>query len=653
MRQTFFTISIVILAFFGWHFWKDYNRPYIPYQKEFKKLLAEKGGGELELGDFKFGIRQRWLEALNRIDRCETCHLGIEDPRFKDAPEPFKTHPDADLHAFERFGCTVCHGGWPMATSLEQAHGPTETYNKAIYHENFMENSCSLCHGDFIQEQAPVLLKGRRMFNDKGCRGCHKVKGKERVKIGPPVKKIWRKVQADWLYRWLKNPRAYLPRTPMPDFKLSEQEAADIAHFLIPQIKSKETVSGPEDAYERGKQLFAESRCVTCHAIEEKGGDIGPELAKVSSKIHPEYLYRIIKNPQESFPDTLMSTYGFSGRESRDLAAFLVEEYFDIELEEEQVARSLKLAEGGDVRRGKESIEKYGCTGCHEIEGVEDRGEIGLELTTIGDIHISRLEFGEIKVAPDHRTIPNWLYNKMKNPRLFQKELKMPDYNFSDPEAEAVTTYLLSLKSEKAPSAYVLPLGAPPSDYNPQGAFGKILDKYRCLVCHTINGKGGDLAPDLSQEGSRAREQWLQKFMKAPYAVRPILAERMPKFKISDSEIESIYSYFLNNLLDDRVENLSAVVDEMQSHDPKLISMGAKLYFEKYACNACHQINLKGGTIGPDLTAAGKRLTTEWTLHHLRDPKVFVKRSVEPVFKLTDQEILALVTFLVNLKEKK
>jgi mono/diheme cytochrome c family protein len=237
--------------------------------------------------------------------------------------------------------------------------------------------------------------------------------------------------------------------------------------------------------------------------------------------------------------------------------------------------------------------------------------------------------------------------------KAFEKELKMPDYNFSDiEEVEAITTYLLSLKSEKVPSSYVLPLGDPPSEYNPQGEFGQILEKYRCLACHKILGKGGELAPELSQEGSRVQKEWLQKFLKAPYALRPILAERMLKYKVLDSEIETMHSYFRTTLVDDRVEKLSEVVKGMSLHDPRLIQMGEKLYYEKYSCNACHQINLKGGTIGPDLTDVRKQLRTEWIVYYLRDPKAFLKRSVEPVFKLTDKEIEALTAFLITLKEK-
>ncbi len=65
------------------------------------------------------------------------------------------------------------------------------------------------------------------------------------------------------------------------------------------------------------------------------------------------------------------------------------------------------------------------------------------------------------------------------------------------------------------------------------------------------------MATDLSQEGSRVTKTWLQKFMKAPDTIRPILVERMPPFKIQDSEVETLYAYFGTTLVDDRVEKLT------------------------------------------------------------------------------------------------
>ena len=643
-----FLALLVLLLFIG-QLWKNFNPSYLAYQKQFKSLFIQKAVQKGKSPDFEFGVRQRWVEKLKKTDRCETCHLGMEDPRFQNAPQPFRSHPDIGSHDFEKFGCTICHGGQGLATPLQDAHGPVENWNQALYQQAFMENSCGLCHGETIQEQAPVLAKGRSIFKDYGCRGCHLVRGKERIMVGPPLDRMSQRVKPDWLYRWILNPRGYLPKAKMPDPKFSPQQAADVAALLFQGGKPLEVQVGKSTA--EAKKMFLDSRCVSCHSVEGKGGTLAPELSKISSKMVPERLILVIKNPHELWPASQMPIYGFSDQEIHKMADFMLGEYTDLELNESQAAAQVLMVQGGNKLRGKELIEKQGCTGCHtKIEGVKDRGEIGLELTAIGAIHISHLDFGRIQVAPRDHTVPNWLYNKMKNPRLFKADLKMPDYAFSDRDAEAVTTYLLGLKGQEVPTAYILPLGDKPSTYAPQGKFGQVLDKYRCFTCHKIYGKGGEMATDLTQEGSRVKKTWLEKFMKAPDTIRPILVERMPPFKIQKAEIETLYAYFGTTLVDDRVEDLGGKIKEAAFRDPGLIQAGKTLYTQKYACQACHQINQQGGLIGPGLTKVGDRLRIEWILYYLRNPKAFVKRSVEPVYKLSDKEVEAVAAFLASLK---
>ena len=63
--------------------------------------------------------------AMPAVDRCTSCHLGITDPDFADAEQPFTTHPNLDLyltskspHPEESFGCTSCHAGRSRGTSF-------------------------------------------------------------------------------------------------------------------------------------------------------------------------------------------------------------------------------------------------------------------------------------------------------------------------------------------------------------------------------------------------------------------------------------------------------------------------------------------------------------------------------------------------------
>jgi hypothetical protein len=45
-----------------------------------------------------------------RVDRCMSCHGGIDNPEFANAPQPFTAHPRMDEyfanHPPEKFGCT-------------------------------------------------------------------------------------------------------------------------------------------------------------------------------------------------------------------------------------------------------------------------------------------------------------------------------------------------------------------------------------------------------------------------------------------------------------------------------------------------------------------------------------------------------------------
>src|SRR5256885_14703606 len=59
--------------------------------------------------------RNNFDKPVARVDRCTSCHAGINKPGFEDQPNPWKTHPRRELylskHPPEKFGCTPCHGG--------------------------------------------------------------------------------------------------------------------------------------------------------------------------------------------------------------------------------------------------------------------------------------------------------------------------------------------------------------------------------------------------------------------------------------------------------------------------------------------------------------------------------------------------------------
>jgi len=62
-----------------------------------------------------------------------------------------------------------------------------------------------------------------------------------------------------------------------------------------------------------------------------------------------------------------------------------------------------------------------------------------------------------------------------------------------------------------------------------------------CMVCHTINGAGGQVGPVLNGVVDRYGEEWLTRWLKDPQAVR--YGSRMPNFHFSDQEIEAVVEY--------------------------------------------------------------------------------------------------------------
>ena len=76
-------------------------------------------------------------------------------------------------------------------------------------------------------------------------------------------------------------------------------------------------------------------------------------------------------------------------------------------------------------------------------------------------------------------------------------------------------------------------------------AAGQTVFTTNCARCHSINGTGGNRAPDLSHTGGDATHtaQWLSEFIKDPKSKNP--SSRMPPFgdKITDADLQAVSSY--------------------------------------------------------------------------------------------------------------
>ncbi len=75
---------------------------------------------------------------------------------------------------------------------------------------------------------------------------------------------------------------------------------------------------------ERGKAVYDETGCATCHAIGKIGGRTGPSLDKIGSKYDAEKLKEILVNPKSLNPNTVMPPFEGSEEDLDALVAYLL-----------------------------------------------------------------------------------------------------------------------------------------------------------------------------------------------------------------------------------------------------------------------------------------------------------------------------------------
>lgn len=66
----------------------------------------------------------------------------------------------------------------------------------------------------------------------------------------------------------------------------------------------------------------------------------------------------------------------------------------------------------------------------------------------------------------------------------------------------------------------------------------------------------------------------------------------------------------------------------------------------------CHTLEGVGGKIGPDLSDVGNKRAAEWIKAFLKDPKSVIPDTKQPPFKGTDDELEAVVTYLISIKKQ-
>ncbi len=544
--------------------------------------------------------------------------------------------------------------------------------------------SCTKCHQGVVEvPKAPKLNEGRRLAMKYGCFACHTVKGFENQwKVGPSLANIQSKVSREWIVRWLQNPKSFRPSTQMPAIFHLENTSSDedhtksiiaiegIARYLLKNSDAVSLNKPPVDGNpEIGKKLVKEIGCLGCHTVESaNANNHGPELIYLGSKVTKEWLFTWLKDPKHYSKDTRMPNLRLSDDEAAHITSYLLESR-NKEFEEkptpkihendfnnfvlDYLSRKMRNSEAkAELAKmdmdakfqfiGREVIAQQGCFGCHDIHGFEKSKPIGTELTKEGQKEVDKLDFGFIDIE---RTRQAWFFQKLKHPRSFDKDkvkayhekLRMPEFGFTDDQANALVTFLMSLRDESIPLNMQKKLNLKEEAIE-RGRF--LVAKYNCQGCHTVDGvegraralfedKGG-APPMIEGEGAKVQEEWLFKFLHNPSPIRPWLKYRMPTFGFDDDQVNKLIRYF-SNLAN---QEPSFAPADAANAAPEELQAG-KILFIKFKCIQCHQsgaAGLSASFLAPDLAMAKQRLKPNWVIDWLKDPQVLQAGTMMPTF---------------------
>ena len=368
----FFLLSLLALVLIVSAVWQAATPSWKTYQREYLQLEARGEPNEATkaavLGT-PLQIHQIILPGLQRVDRCTTCHLGVEDPTMKDAPEPFRYHQGLGPHTVSKFGCTICHGGQGLATDTRDAHGDVPFWETPLLPADYVRASCGRCHKDGDIPGVPELTEGRRLFETEGCHGCHKLNGVG-GSIGPDLTEEGASERSpQWLEAHFLSPGQVSPGSAMPNFHFGHEQARALTYYMLSLTSqnmgayyaSQPIIPSPQ----LGQQLFVEKNCLVCHSIGGVGAKTGPDLLDVTRRHSLEWLDEQLVNPQLVYPGTSMPEYDLATNERKALVAFLATATPEDAKEIVASKGRAPTPEDAAIAAGRLDFARFGCAGCH------------------------------------------------------------------------------------------------------------------------------------------------------------------------------------------------------------------------------------------------------------------------------------------------
>jgi len=386
MRTALAVVSLVVLAGSAAVVYEQLHSPWQDFQKDyFQQALvhAKTPAEQAALTERAPRIEQTIVTSFGgeRVDRCQSCHIAVDDPNFTTASSPLRTHPYSTevgdvyrngrwerRHKFSDFGCTACHDGQGHGLEKADAHGEDEMWpapmlgyitqknwkSEIAVHlrdKDYIQANCAQCHIDKDFAGIAWVTRGRELFFEKGCFGCHRIEGLSSGTLGPDLTEEGRERKLDYLWGHIVNPRDYTPTSIMPRFTLTDDERKALVIFLksrrgsthadsavaaykmeistvpptpesVAAVESKITAAKTPAA--QGEQLIQGYACLSCHKLGDNDGGISPDLSYEGLMRDDNWLIAHFHTPRSRVPDSNMPAFGLPDADYQAMSAYLL-----------------------------------------------------------------------------------------------------------------------------------------------------------------------------------------------------------------------------------------------------------------------------------------------------------------------------------------
>jgi mono/diheme cytochrome c family protein len=297
----------------------------------------------------------------------------------------------------------------------------------------------------------------------------------------------------------------------MPDFRVSDAEAASLAAYLLTRRDGTpgSWPAPPPALIRQGRDLFRQYACRACHRRDGTGGRAGPDLSSVAERLRPAWTWRFIQAPQAVDPLSPMPRLGLDPDAARAVTVYL----FDGSAPGPEPSPSAEAAAKGRMLFGA-----LGCGGCHRGDDVEPGAPVGPDLTRVGE-----------------KLRPEWLSTFLARPSVIRPWLlaRMPTFRLDDADIRGLVGFLSGLREAAPPLPERLRFRGNLSEAAVQAGRRLASKEFlSCTSCHVgedrPEGRPEEWAPDLRVSARRLRPDWIVRWLQDPQRLAP--GTKMPSF---------------------------------------------------------------------------------------------------------------------------